>query len=179
MKQLYANNASTYLVQALGGNVGDLSLRIVAADANLFPTPVLNEEYFLVTLENVTTKQYEIVRVRERVGDTLNLAVRGEEGTNIYPFPIGSKVQLRVTRDTLNNIRTAAEAAAAGLVVNVASPLTVWTLTHNLNRYPSVTIQEEYGSGQFRTVEGDVDYVSANQLTVTFSEAIKGKAFLN
>lgn len=50
-----------------------------------------------------------------------------------------------------------------------------WTIEHNMGRYPSVTVVDSAGSAVF----GDVTYTNENQLTVTFSVAFSGKAYLN
>ena len=55
-----------------------------------------------------------------------------------------------------------------------------WTITHNLNRFPSVTVVDSADT----IVYGTVVYNSANQLTITFFQAgsalaFSGKAYLN
>jgi hypothetical protein len=55
----------------------------------------------------------------------------------------------------------------------VASDL--WTITHNLGSYPSVTVVDSGNT----VVIGEVDYTNANILTITFSAAFSGCAFLN
>ena len=50
-----------------------------------------------------------------------------------------------------------------------------WTVTHNLNKFPSVTIVDSNEEQIF----GVVDYQSANTIVLTFSAAISGKAYLN
>ena len=50
-----------------------------------------------------------------------------------------------------------------------------WTVTHNLNKFPSVTIVDS----EEEQVFGVVDYQSANTIVLTFSAAISGKAYLN
>lgn len=50
-----------------------------------------------------------------------------------------------------------------------------WTITHNLNKYPSVTIVDSAD----RVVVGDVEYISLNQLKVSFTAAFSGQAYLN
>ena len=50
-----------------------------------------------------------------------------------------------------------------------------WTIVHNLNKYPSVSIIDSSGT----EVIGEVAYDSVNQVTVTFKGAFKGKATLN
>lgn len=50
-----------------------------------------------------------------------------------------------------------------------------WTIVHNLNCKPSVTIVDSGGNVQI----GEVLYVSDNQITVTFAAAFSGYAYLN
>lgn len=52
---------------------------------------------------------------------------------------------------------------------------TTWVIAHNLNRFPSVTVVDSAGS----TVGGNVTYNSANQMTLSFSAAFAGTAYLN
>jgi hypothetical protein len=54
-------------------------------------------------------------------------------------------------------------------------PASVWTIAHNLGRYPSVTTVDSGGD----TVYGDIDYLSANELTISFASAFGGVAYLN
>ena len=50
-----------------------------------------------------------------------------------------------------------------------------WVIEHNLSKYPSVTIVTSSGD----EVIGDLHYDSLNQVTLTFSGAFAGKAYLN
>lgn len=58
---------------------------------------------------------------------------------------------------------------------NQAAPSTTWTVTHNLNFRPNVTV---FDSGD-TMVEGSVTHTSNTALTITFSAAISGKALLS
>lgn len=51
----------------------------------------------------------------------------------------------------------------------------VWEITHNLNKYPSVTVVDSAGT----TVIGECDYIDTNNVKLTFKGAFSGKAFLN
>jgi hypothetical protein len=64
---------------------------------------------------------------------------------------------------------------AASYVFTQGSPSATWTIVHNLGVFPSVTVVDSGGSVQI----GDVLYVSANEITLTFSAAFAGKAYLN
>lgn len=58
---------------------------------------------------------------------------------------------------------------------NQTSSSTTWTVNHNLNFYPNVTVYDSAGS----MVEGSVTHSSTTSLTITFSGAISGKAYLS
>lgn len=51
----------------------------------------------------------------------------------------------------------------------------VWVITHNLNKYPSITLVDSAGT-VFKAKE---EYNSANQVTVYLNGATTGKAYLN
>ena len=50
-----------------------------------------------------------------------------------------------------------------------------WLITHNLGKHPSVTVIDSGGSVVF----GDVEYVSLNEITVSFGFPFGGTAYLN
>lgn len=50
-----------------------------------------------------------------------------------------------------------------------------WDIIHNLNKYPSVTIIDLYGS----VVIGEIRYISANEIQLTFTAPFSGRAILN
>lgn len=56
-----------------------------------------------------------------------------------------------------------------------AEAATVWTIGHGLGFYPNVTVVDTAGT----MVEGDVHYDSKTQLTITFSAAFAGQAYLS
>jgi len=62
-----------------------------------------------------------------------------------------------------------------GQVYTQTSPSTVWNIAHTLGFTPNIIIVDTSGE----VVECALDYVSATQITATFSEAIAGKAYLS
>lgn len=50
-----------------------------------------------------------------------------------------------------------------------------WTITHNLDFYPNVTIMDSAGT----IVEGEIEYLSRNSIRATFSAAFSGDAYLS
>jgi hypothetical protein len=73
------------------------------------------------------------------------------------------------------------EASAIGItsdknfVFNQSVPSTVWSITHNLNKFPSVSVVDTANTQVFTIA----DYIDKNTLTLTFSAAFAGKAYLN
>jgi hypothetical protein len=58
---------------------------------------------------------------------------------------------------------------------NQSSASATWTITHNLNKFPSVTVVLSTGQKGY----GDVTYVDENNLTISFTGAESGKAYMN
>lgn len=54
-------------------------------------------------------------------------------------------------------------------------PASIWTITHGMNCRPSITVVDSSG----RRVQGFEEYLSANEVRVTFSAAFSGSAYLN
>lgn len=58
---------------------------------------------------------------------------------------------------------------------SVSMPSKNWEITHNLNKYPSVTIT----NNENQVVIGDITYINKNKLTVSFSAEFSGKVICN
>lgn len=54
-------------------------------------------------------------------------------------------------------------------------PSASWAVSHNLGWFPNVTVVDSGGS----EVEGNVGYIDQNSLTLTFSAAFSGIAYLS
>ena len=65
--------------------------------------------------------------------------------------------------------------ATATFIFEQAVASNTWVVTHNLNKFPSVVIQDSAGT-QFLA---PIYYNSANQLTISMNGATTGKAYLN
>ena len=60
-------------------------------------------------------------------------------------------------------------------VYNQATSSDVWEITHNLDKYPAVTVVDSGGS----VVIGEVVYINKNNVRITFTSAFSGKAYFN
>jgi hypothetical protein len=86
----------------------------------------------------------------------------------------------QVSVSTSSNVASIAagfspDSAHATYTHNQASPSSTWSIVHNLNCRPAVTIVDSGGNVQI----GEVLYVSDNAITVSFVSAFGGYAYLN
>lgn len=103
MGQLYTNNASTRL--AIDIDDLDTSIVLDAGTGSLFPQPVGVDDFFKVSLENVAGLQ-EICKCISRAADTL-IVERAQEGTAAIAFASQSRVECRLTAETMDNLMQA------------------------------------------------------------------------
>lgn len=75
----------------------------------------------------------------------------------------------------LDGIPAGGGAASATYVHNQLTPATTWTITHSMGQWPAVAVVDSGGN----VVSGDIAYVSANQVRVTFTVPFGGTAYLN
>ena len=70
---------------------------------------------------------------------------------------------------------TGAAAADKNYVHRQDTPSNLWTVNHNLNKFPSATLVLSTG----QTGYGDVQYIDENNLTITLANPESGKAYIN
>lgn len=93
-----------------------------------------------------------------------------DNGTFIVPY---------VITDAKGHIVTAGESTVrlpkTNYVHTQSTASAVWTIQHNLSKYPSVTVIDSSGAEVF----GNIEYVDVDNITLSFNVAITGKAYLN
>lgn len=100
------------------------------------------------------------------------------DGSNFDNIPIGGILTFESANSGLAIVATDNKltfTAKLGYVFTQSTPATVWTINHDLNKFPSVSIVDSAND----EVIGEVRYASATQIIITFSAAFSGKAFLN
>lgn len=181
-KQLFANNATTNLAVSI--NATQTTITVDFGKGALFPSPT-GGDYFIVTLEDVATGDFEIVRATARAGDIMTV-VRAQENTVGLVLALGAKVELRITKETLEEIQNLALLAGAqALKFNQIAPQSTWTLIHNLGRYPGVvTFEATFVDPQNPVVGdqiiGDLSYIDENSIEISFGGiSVAGVTYLN
>lgn len=97
--RLYANNAKSNLPQSIG--ISSVIVPVQPGHGSRFPAIVSSDQFFLITLES--SGEYEVCKVTGRSGDSL-FVERGQEGTLAKAFPLGTMVQMRVTKGILEDL---------------------------------------------------------------------------
>ena len=84
----------------------------------------------------------------------------------------------KINNVTLEGNKTSSELGLTGdkhFTYIKSTPDSIWEITHDLDKYPSVTVVDSAGS----VVMGDITYTSKSAIKITFSAAFSGKAYLN
>jgi hypothetical protein len=98
---LISNNASTTLLNPLTNSATVLVIQV--ADANKFPQPNADTDYFMLTLEDTTQNPIlrEIVKCIARTANNFTI-VRAQEGSVASSFGSGVTVSNRITAGTIS-----------------------------------------------------------------------------
>lgn len=115
------------------------------------------------SINEVTVSSVGIQGVRGETGETGQQGIQGPQGETGPTGPQGPRgvpgegaLQLSYTFEQ-------------------QSISSLWTINHNLGYKPHVTIQD-YGK---TTIEGEVQYIDVNNLTVGFATGVSGYAYLS
>lgn len=105
---------------------------------------------------------------------TLGSNINNDEGIKITSLSDSDLLQYKSSSGLWENV-SISSVADKNFVYTQSVPSSVWNISHGLNKKASVVIVD---SGQ-TIVEGDVTYIDDNNITISFSAAFTGKAFIN
>lgn len=111
--QLFANNAASVLASSITNVATTLS--VSAGHGARFPSPT-GSDFFLATLcqqGSAGEINFEIVKVTARSTDTFTI-VRAQEGTTGLAYNAGDKVELRITKGTMEGREAVSNKDASG-----------------------------------------------------------------
>jgi len=89
--------------------------------------------------------------------------------------PIASNGNFDVDKFYDFAVFTLSSAGAPTYVFSQNTPSTTWEITHNLGKFPSITVIDTGNT----VVNGEYNYTSNIKVTLNFSAAFAGKAYLN
>lgn len=89
-----------------------------------------------------------------------------------FKTPTGTSSQVLLADGTVG---TLAGIGDKNYIHNQGAASNVWNVTHNLGKFPSVTVVDSGNS----VVIGDVNMIDLNNITITFTSSFSGKAYIN
>jgi hypothetical protein len=101
--------------------------------------------------------------------------IQGAPGKGVATGGSTGDILIKLSEDSYDTAWTPANDLADKTYTQDFTVASTVTVTHNLGKYPAVTVIDSAGD----EVEGDVDHVSMSELTVSFSAPFSGKVILN
>ena len=133
------------------------------------------------------TKQVKLTDLKTLVNTTYTLTSTVDAINNIADIDLtdsdGAKTTVKLkggtgitlTQPASNEITIASLNDDANFVFTQGTPSATWNITHNLGKFPSVSVVDTADQLMY----GDTEYINENSLTITFSAPFSGKAYLN
>jgi hypothetical protein len=141
------------------------------------PTTVtIVDDIGISTVLNITDESVQIIEVAKQgmSGTSYSIVADRTELTGQVELIAGDNVSLDVDNEN-KTITVNSLSSDKNYIHNQLVASSVWTIIHNLDKHPSVTVVDSSDS----VVVGDISYDSLNQLTVVFSAEFGGKAYVN
>ena len=115
-----------------------------------------------------TFGQYDVISYTVNAGDATyyDLVVNYKGGNGV--------LTIDKYYDIMNFV-LAADAEDKTFVFTQGAPSVQWTVQHNLNKFPSITVIDTADT----VVTGEYVYIDSNNVTLNFSAGFAGKAYLN
>jgi len=114
--------------------------------------------------------QYEITSVIDSGNDYSTFTLTFREGNNALVQDKYYAMSFSPKGQTDKHLTWPTDGSFYQFTANTAVPI-----THNLNKFPSVTTVDSAGSH----LVGDVQHINNNSFTLTFSAPFQGKVYIN
>ena len=89
-----------------------------------------------------------------------------------FKTPTGTSAQVLLANGTVGSLSGIGD---KNYIHTQSSASATWTVTHNLNKFPSVTVVDSANN----VVMGAVEMINLNSITITFTASFSGKAYIN
>ena len=164
---------------ALPGGAGDTLFsaitNITISEQDLFPQNVVAFLQYLVNSDIIISKKGAISEFGHYKVSSYSANATYPGFYDLVITYVGGNGSIRVD-DTYNVSNfILASAGYTNFVFEQVVPSAVWTVTHNLGRFPSVSVVNNNDIGGY----GSIEYIDNNNLTITFSGGFSGKAYIN
>ena len=156
---------------------GGTGITMTQPTANEITIASLNDDANFIFTQSIASATWNITHNLNKfcsvsVVDTANQIVIGDV---TYINSNSLTTGITMTQPTANEITIASLNDDANFIFTQSIASATWNITHNLNKFCSVSVVDTAN----QIVIGDVTYINSNSLTITFSAAFSGKAYLN
>lgn len=112
-----------------------------------------------------------------QIGNLPFLCQTGSEGGGSeHGIPAGGTVGQVLVKNSNTNYDAGWQTTSVSTYIHTQGVTSsVWNVTHNLNKHPSITVVDTADS----IIIGEVQYVNMNSVILTFKAPFKGKAYFN
>ncbi len=128
----------------------------------------------LTDLKTLVNTTYTLTSTVDTINNTADIDLNDSDGTkNTVKLKGGTGITL--TQPASNEISIESLGSDANFVFTQSIPSSTWNINHGLNKFCSVSVVSDGNQLKY----GNVSYINSNSLTITFSAAFSGKAYLN
>ena len=128
----------------------------------------------LTDLKTLVNTTYTLTSTVDAINNIADIDLTDSDGTKTT-VKLKGGTGITLTQPASNEITIASLNDDANFIFTQGIPSATWNITHNLGKFPSVSVVDN----RLELMYGDVEYFNENSLTITFSAPFSGKAFLN
>ena len=128
----------------------------------------------LTDLKTLVNTTYTITSTVDAIKNIADIDLTDSDGAKTT-VKLKGGTGITLTQPASNEITIASLNDDANFVFTQGIPSATWNITHNLGKFPSVSVVDTADQLMY----GDTEYFNENSLTITFSAPFSGKAYLN
>ncbi len=128
----------------------------------------------LTDLKTLVNTTYTLTSTVDAINNIANIDLTDSDGAKTT-VKLKGGTGITLTQPASNEITIASLNDDANFVFTQGIPSATWNITHNLGKFPSVSVADTANQLMY----GDTEYINENSLTITFSAPFSGKAYLN
>ena len=128
----------------------------------------------LTDLKTLVNTTYTLTSTVDAINNIANIDLTDSDGAKTT-VKLKGGTGITLTQPASNEITIASLNDDANFVFTQGIPSATWNITHNLGKFPSVSVVDTADQLMY----GDTEYFNENSLTITFSAPFSGKAYLN
>ncbi len=148
-----------------------LNLTFIGGSGYIEKKKIYNTCSFVLSSEDNNTT-YDLDSIQNGPNSDIRL-IGSDSTTDIVTLEAGTNVTL--TNTGSNILIDVVDMGDKNYVHDQPVASVTWTVQHNLDKFPSCTMVLSTGQQGY----GDVNFIDENNLTITFSGAVSGKAYIN